>query len=320
MAILGTDICLIQRGGNLYKTTVAEIVALAGGGGSVDPLDLTDNTPGTPPANTVRLFRRNLANRNRPAFIGPSGLDSSLQAGLDANRIVYVTPTSGTTAPNMMGGTPTTQTTLSLPALTATNLWTSLLRKRFQSAATAAAPTGMRTAYGQFWRGNADGRGGFFYRARIGQNLNVNGAQQFHGLSAAVVALATSAGAVSALVNMIGMGYDTTDANTGNWFLYRNDGTGTATKLDLGANAARGVDQGFDLIMFCPPYSSGAAQSIWVEIWNLNTNIQVLAATEFTTNLPVNTVFMALKNEGNNGAVAAAMNLEISSIYVETDF
>jgi hypothetical protein len=294
--------------------------AFSGGGGNSDPLDLTATGVAAPAADTVRLFRRSLANRHMPAFVGPSGQDSTLQPSLHANRVVFINPSSGTTAPNIIGGTLTTAATMSLPALATTSLWTSMLRKRFQSSATAGNGSGMRTGYGQFWRGNANGMGGFFYRARVGQNLNVNGGQVFHGLCGSTAVLGTGAGAVGALVNMIGMGYDTTDGSGGNWQLFRNDSSGTATKVNLGANAARGTDQGFDLILFCPPYSGGAAQSIWAEVWNLNTGVQVLAPTEYTTDLPGNTNFMALKNEANNGAVASAVNVEVASVYAESDY
>lgn len=116
---------------------------------------------------------------------------------------------------------------------------------------------------------------------------------------------------------MIGMGYDTTDANTGNWFLYRNDGTGTATKVDLGSDAARSnTTHGYDMIIFCPP---GAATEIFVRITNLHTGVVVLD-TSYTTDIPAVNVGMAYKAETNNGAVAAATNIEVAKTYIETDY
>lgn len=287
-------------------------------GGITDPLDLTDDTPETPPADVIRLFRRAFAGRQFVAMIGPSGVDTTLQPGLHGNAVFMLAPASGTTAPVVWGGTLTTVATMSMPTLASTNNWTAIQRKRFQTAVTAASLTGMRTAYTQWWRGNANGRGGFFFRCQFGQQLNITGAQAFIGLCASTGALATTAGAVAALVNTIGMGYDTTDANTGNWFLYRNDATGVATKLNLGVGAARNAVDAYDLMIFCRPYST-TEQNIWVQITNIVTGAVVLAATELTTDLPVATTFLAMKAEINNGAVAAAANLEVSKLYVESD-
>jgi hypothetical protein len=283
--------------------------------------DLTAAAPAAPAANTSRLFRKALANRQLPAFVGPGGQDTAIQSALHGNAIFHVSPSSGTAAPAMIGGTLTTTGTLSLPALASTSLWASIQRKRFQTAATAAAGAGMRTAYTQWWRGNGNKRGGFFRRLRFGQHLNVNGAQAFIGFCASAAALATTAGAVSALINSFGVGYDTTDASTGNWFLYRNDGSGVATKLDLGALMARSLTaDGFDLSIFCLPHSATGPQSIWAEITRVSDGAQVLAPTEFTLDLPVNTTFLAHKAECNNGAIAAATGFEVASDYTESDF
>jgi hypothetical protein len=229
-----------------------------------------------------------------------------------------VSPASGTTAPTVWGGTLTTATTMSAQqTIASANPWLATWKKRFATSGTAGNISGMRTGYVQWFRGNAAGFGGFFFRAQIGHNINLNGSQQFHGLCASTTALAAAAGSVSALLNMIGMGYDTTDANTGNWQLFRNDGSGTATKVDLGANAARSnTTHGYDLIIYCPP---GAAPDIYVRIVNIHTGVTVLD-TSYSTDLPAVNVGMAYKSEVNNGAVASAANLEVAKVYIESDY
>jgi len=197
------------------------------------------------------------------------------------------------------------------------NPWQATWRKRFQTSTTSGNNTGCRTAYTQWFRANATGFGGFFFRAQFGQNINLNGSQCFVGLCASTGALGTGAGSVSALVNMIGVGYDTTDASSGNWQLYRNDGTGTATKVNLGAtDAARNTTHGYDLIIFCPP---GAATEIFVRIINLHTGATVLD-TSYNTDIPAVNTGMAFKAECNNGAVSSATNIEIAKVYIETDY
>lgn len=274
--------------------------------------------PAAAATDTLKLYAKKIAGRMIPKIIGPSGIDTILQVGLSGNAVFMVAPASGTTAPTAWGGTLTTAATMSVQqTIASANPWQATWRKRFATSTTAGNLSGMRTAYTQWFRGNAAGFGGFFFRAKFGQNINLNGAQCFVGLCASTGALAATAGAVSALVNMIGVGYDTTDASTGNWQLFRNDGSGTATKVDLGAtNAARNTTHGYDLVIFCPP---GAATEIFVRIVNLHTGETVLD-TSYTTDIPAVNTGMAFKAEVNNGAVAAAANLEVAKVYIETDY
>jgi hypothetical protein len=198
--------------------------------------------------------------------------------------------------------------------ITSANPWLATFKKRFQTSTATGNASGMRTAYVQWFRGSAAGYGGFFFRGQVGANINLNGGQKFFGLCASTGALA---GEPSALLNMIGMGWDAADANTGNWYLMMNDGAGVATKIDLGTGAARSnTTHGYDLIMVCPP---GASSEIFVRIVNLHTNTVILD-TSYTTDIPTANVGMAFKCEVRNGAVAAADNIECAKVYIKSDF
>lgn len=280
-------------------------------------LKLVSTTDPAAPTGGIVLYSKLHAGKHLPEFIGPSGLNTALQTGLHGNSIFMVAPASGTTAPTAWGGTLTTAATMSAPqTIASANPWLATWKKRFQTSTTAGNLSGMRTAYVRWFRGNAAGFGGFFFRCQLGMNINLNGGQKFVGLCASTGALAATAGSVAALLNMCGMGYDTTDASTGNWFFYRNDGSGTATKVDLGAtNAARTTTHGYDLIMYIPPNGS----DLFVRIVNLHSGVTVLD-TSYNTDLPAVNTGMAFKAEVNNGAVAAADNLEVAKVYIETDY
>jgi hypothetical protein len=270
------------------------------------------------PSGEIQVYARPYAGKTLPKFKGPSGVDTAIQAGFHGNSIVMIAPASGTTAPTIFGGTLTTAATMSLQqTIASANPWQATSRKRFATSGTAGNLSGMRTAYTQWFRGNAAGYGGFFFRAQFGQNINLNGAQCFVGLCANTGALASTAGAVAAQVNQLGMGYDTTDASTGNWQFYRNDGTGTSTKVDLGAtNAARNTTHGYDMIIFCAP---GVVTDISVKITNIHTGVVVLD-TSYNSDLPAVNTGLAFKAEVNNGAVASAANLEVAKVYIESDY
>ena len=272
--------------------------------------------PATPTAG-VHLFSKLNAGKHHLRYIDPAGLKISLQPALQGNSVFLVTVASGTTAPSCLGGTLTTAATMSMQqTIASANPWLATQRKRFATAATAANVSGMRTAYTQWFRGNAAGFGGFYFRGMVGQNINLNGAQLFFGLAASTAALGTGAGAVAALVNMCGIGYDTTDASTGNWFFYRNDGSGTATKVDLGATqAARNTTHGYDLHMHMQPNSG----DLYVKIDNIHTGVNILD-TVYNTDIPAVNTGMAFHADVNNGAVASAANMDVSRVYIESDY
>ena len=276
-------------------------------------LKLMTTTDPAAPTGGLALYAANFAGRLLPKIIGPTGIDTALQAGLHGNSVILISPTSGTAAPSIIGGTLSTAATMSLQFTAgSTNRWSSTQRKRFQTSTTAGNASGMRLAYAHVHRGNAAGFGGFFFRAQLGCQINLTGGQKFVGLAASTGALA---GEPSALLNMCGMGYDAVDSSAGNWQFMRNDGAGAAVKVDLGADAARGTTQGWDLIMFMRPNSD----ELFVRIVNLNTNALVLD-TSYTTDVPAANAGMNFKAEVRNGAVAAADNLEVSKVYIETDY
>lgn len=277
------------------------------------PINLPNSADPAAPVSGLLFYAKSIAGRMLPKIIGPSGIDTVLQAGLHGNSVFMLSPASGTAAPSTIGGTLTTAATLSLQFTAgSTNRWSATARKRFQTSTTAGNASGMRTAYTQWFRGNAAGFGGFFFRAQFGAQINLNGGQKFIGLCASTAALA---GDPSALLNMCGCGYDAGDSSAGNWKFMRNDGSGTATNVDLGANAARGTTQGWDLTMFLAPNGT----ELFVRIVNLNTNVVVLD-TSYTTDLPAVNAGMAFKADVRNGAVAAADNLEVAKVYIETDY
>lgn len=278
-----------------------------------DNLKLLPTDDPAVPTDGLVLYAKSIAGYVLPKVVGPSGIDTLLQVGIDGNSVFFVSPTTGTTAPLAVGGTITTAATMS-SAFTAnsTNKWSATFRKRFQTATTAANTTGMRTAYGQWFRGSAAGYGGFRFRSQFGMQINLAGGQKFVGLCALTTALA---GDPSALLNMCGVGYDAADASTGNWFFMRNDGAGVATKVDLGVGAARNTTDGYDLVMGMRPGGS----ELYVRVINLNTGATVLE-TSYTTDIPAANVAMAFKSEVRNGAVAAADNLEVAKAYIQTDY
>jgi hypothetical protein len=272
--------------------------------------------PSAPAAGGLLMYSRSVAGRVMPKVIGPAGMGTILQESFCGNKIFVVSISSGSNAPTVFGGTVTTADTRSLEqTVGSTNLWTSSIRKRFTTNTTAGNATGMRTSYGQWFRGSAAGFGGWFFRTQFGfgTGTNPNASHSFVGLCQQISVLSNEP---SLLTNMIGMGHDSTDATTGNWFLMHNNGSGTATKIDLGTNAARNTTDGYDLVIFCPP---GVTSQIFVRVVNIRTGVTVYDSS-VNTNLPAVDLAMAFKGETRTGASGAAAAIDFGIVYISSEY
>jgi len=270
--------------------------------------------PSAPAAGGLLMYSRSVAGRVMPKVIGPSGMGTTLQESFCGNKIFVVSMSSGSNEPTVFGGTITTAITRSLEqTVGSTNLWTSSTRKRFTTNTTAGNATGMRTSYGQWFRGSAAGFGGWFFRTQFGAGTNLNASHCFVGLCQQISVLSNEP---SLLTNMIGMGHDSTDATTGNWFLMHNNGSGTATKIDLGTNAARNTTDGYDLVIFCPP---GVTSQIFVRVVNIRTGVTVYDSS-VNTNLPAVDLAIAFKGETRTGAAGASAAIDFGIVYISSDY
>lgn len=307
-ANFGTDNVLIRSDGT-GKGVQSSLIGLPDGGELTLPVVAS---PATPAADNLNLFARKLAGKVMLGTEDQLGREAQLQPMLGGKSVFYCSPANSTTGPTCIGGLLSTVATIShQQTIASANPWQAARRTRFQTNTTAGNATGARTGYTQWSRGNAAGFGGFYFRGQVGMNINLNGGQKFFGLCALTTLLA---GDPSALLNMCGMGYDAGDASTGNWFFMRNDGAGVATKVDLGTNAARNTNDGYDLIMYNPPNSG----DLFVRIVNLHSGVLVLD-TSYNTDLPAVNTGMAYKCDVRNGAVAAADNIEVANVYIEGD-
>lgn len=266
--------------------------------------------PSAPTAGNLRVYSRDIAGKMLLKVKGPSGIDTPLQPALFTNNVAMMLPSTGTTI-TVWGMQNTTVGTASTPAITTSSLATSMRRVRVTSAATANAAAELRSTQPLVWRGNSSGLGGFFYAVRFSINSTTANQQLFSGLMAATGATSTSA-VPSNLVNIVGVGWDSAD---GNLQMMTNDNTGTATKVDLGANFPTNTTAAvYELIMFAPPNGS----TIGYRVTRLDTG-DVTSGT-LSSDLPQNTVVLTHHQYMNNGGTAAAAVLEVNRVYVESDY
>lgn len=266
--------------------------------------------PATPAAGELTVYAKNIGGRMMLKQVGPAGIDTPLQQHLGFNGAVFVKPNTTTTVTTL--GAPHANTgTISTPTISGGSIINATRRIQVASAATAGSAAESRISVGHVIRGSVVGAGGWYGVWRMIQNAAPAGCMAFMGFSASTAALAAVA-TPSALTDMVGIGYDSGDTN---WQFMRNDSTGTATKIDLGANfPVRTTSHFLELVMFCAP----AASEIFYRVRRLESTQE--ATGSVTTDLPTNTTPLCSRYYMTNNATASAATLQTPGHYVESDF
>lgn len=276
-------------------------------------LTLPDTPSPTVPSDGYgTIFIKKIAGRVMAAQIGPSGLDTTLQANLGGNKVaLWMPPGGSTTVPGIFGMAALTAVgTATARTVATTNLLSRMTRLGYVSAATAGSLAGAREAVAKFTTGAGPGLGGFFARYRFGISdpATVAGARMFVGLDA-LTAAPTNIDP-STKINCIGVGQIGTSNN-----LHIIRGNATAkTPIDLGADfpANTNVDA-YELNLFAPP----AGGCYW-QVRRLNTTFE---ATGFlpSTEIPIATQLLCHQLWRCNNTTALAVGLDVCGIYIETD-
>lgn len=268
--------------------------------------------PSASSAGTGKIYAKSLGGRILPKFIGPAGIDTSLQPAFFGNGIQMYSPGTSTTVQAFGGPALTAVGTVSHPTLASTNLRTQTSRWNVISAATANAAAENRSAFLRIWRGDQPGLGGFFHRTRFAIVSNTANQRSFFGFLASTSAIALTQ-EPRLLTNMIGVGNGLGETTLR---VYGNDGVGTATEVDLGANfPANDSTMVYDFTLFHAPNGNSCT---W-EVSNLTTGNKA-TGTIIDADLPASTVFLGYHAYINNGGTAAAVNFDLMRIYTETDY
>lgn len=271
--------------------------------------------PSTPAAGNLRIYAKDIAGRVMPKWIGPSGVDTPVQASFGFNRIAMMAPAgSGTncsTSLSIFGSTASgAASACSYTALASTNLKTSVRRMNYSTGTTAGTMAYQRQAATMAWRGNAAGVGGFFYTTRFGLSSLANGNRVFVGMSDSIANPTNIDPTTSTTYGKLGLAIN---ANTGNWN-FINNVSGTAPTVNgLGANFPVDTTSLYELVLFSAPNGS----SIGWRLTNLSTGNQTSGSA--STNIPATTTFMAPVFWATNNATGAAVIFETAGWYLESD-
>lgn len=271
----------------------------------------TGAQPATPAAAGLNLFARTRGGRLLPAWIGPSGLDTTVQPALFGNSTYVWLPGTGTTVAINWGcsftarnsGTSAAQAT---PARASTNAMTSMVRAQFGTGTTATGASGIQSASTVAWRGNAAGLGGFFFFARFGIETLASDMRAMVGLSANNAAMAADG---STWANTIAIVKDSADSV---WQVAARNAT-TLTKTSTGCTVTAG--QILDVWIYAPPNGS----SITIRLADAVAGTVYVDNVAFTTNIPVNTTFLYMQAHNQSVTGTTAKVLSLNRMYCEND-
>ena len=270
--------------------------------------------------DTVEIFAKRFGpsgSRVMPAAVGPSGMDYTLQPSIWRQKISrWNPPGNSTSVPGIDGfGTFTAGGTATSRNVAVTNSLTRAKRLAYVSATTAGSYGGHYLNQAQFTVGNGSNVGGFFYSCRFGISDAVIQAvaRTFVGLSSNTAAPTNVDPAT--LTNSVGIGHKENDTNL---FIYYG-GSAAQTRIDLGANFPVNLTELYDITLWSPPNANSVIYYYVERIGTSFTASGTLSGTPGTTT-PANTTLLAHRAWRNNNTAAAAVALDISSVYTETDW
>lgn len=288
---------------------------------NLTPLDLPTLSadPAHPEAGYVRMYSRSLAGRCLPEWVDNSGEHSLSQPLLARARVaLWQPPGSVTTLPGVFGMAVTTVGTATARAIADTNPLTRMKRIGYVSAATAGSLASWYVAAQQYTIGGGSNWGGFTLLVRYGASdaASVSGARMFIGMRN--IAAAPTNVEPSTITYCIGLAKLSTSDNL--HIVY--GGSAAQTPIDLGVNfpANTGTYPGYELILYS---RSSSSTTVYYRVERLGSGYiaeGTLTAATVGLQLPGTTTWLAPNFFRTNNATALAVGLDISSVYLETEY
>lgn len=318
--------------GNSGQVQFNQAGALAGaanveiGGGDLQVV-YDPATPVTPPAGRVKLFAKQFASRVMFAAVGPSGFDYAMQPAIWRQKLArWNAPGNSTTVPGVDGmNAPTAVGTASSRSVATTTPFTRARRLGYVTGATAGALCGHYLTAAQWTTGNGSDLGGFFYSCRFGVSDSaasvLSGARMFVGMSSSIAA-PTNVEPTS-ITNCVGLAQISTDG-TQLYIVYGGSAAQTATPLGVnfppvtGAGSQAGVL--YELTLFAPPGQAGVVHYYVERIGTSFVATGTLSPVSQGVQTPAASTLLAPRAWRSNNAQALVAGIDISSLYIETDW
>ncbi len=306
--------------GSFFEFESASSTLFIQGGNAEIQMSTIGTEPPSPPSGNLLIYTKAIAGRQMLKIKGPSGLDTPLQPIIAQNKVCLWNASYGTaTLPGLWGfPLPSTAGTATLRNPATTNILTRLKRIAYVSASGVTSQmASWRVSPAAFvLGGDASSFGGFntIIRFGISDGVLVSVARMFVGMSSNTGA-ATNVDP-GTLTNSIGVGHTTSDTNL---YIYYG-GSAAQTRINLGASFPVAIDAAYELALFAPPNLNN---TVYYRVLNLGTSVEssgTLTAATPGTQLPANTTLLTPQIWRTNNSSTSAVAIDISSIYIETDY
>jgi hypothetical protein len=275
-------------------------------------LILTATTkPSIPSASQVAIWAQDIGDRILPCVVDGQGLTNNLQLCVGRTKIGTWSwmgnATTATIGPGI--ATPQTNGTATTVNVATTSALAATRRLQYLSAATNPSSASIRHNALQFFLGNATDRGGFMMVMRFGPS-DAASRGTVPSMFCGMIGVTTLLTAIdTTLTNLVGV---CQLAGSTNMQIIHNDGTGTATTIDLGTDFPCNLNtELYEVTLACPPN----ATTIGYQVKRFGTAFE--ANGTISTNLPSNTQLLTPQlTRINNAANTVAM--DYSSVYIES--
>jgi hypothetical protein len=278
-------------------------------------------SPGVPLAGFLRQYAGKFAGRGFPTSIAFSPDDIPIpmpsQPAIFRSSIGLVEAIGNGTANSSYGNfVLAAQGTATAAVVALTTRQTMMKRTEYLvTTPSTSAIAGFRENNNKYFIGASGTQGGFYFVTRWGPATGVATAtnRSFIGMTTAT-ANATDV-QPSSLLNMMGIGWDAADTNMQ---FMKNDGSGTATKVDLGASfPVPTVDRtkAYDVTIFCPPHGP----QVFYELRDLDTEAVVSGASG-STDLPAVTTLLSPRGWISVGGTSSVIGFALAKLYIDALF
>jgi hypothetical protein len=241
------------------------------------------NTDATNPANIIQTSSYRFVTDAEKAIWNATNFIPDMKGNETFRGVNY--SNNSTTEVTSGGITMATTGSTIARSVSSTNYATKQIRKGFYgSTVSAGRYTGTRGSALLFYIG-----GGFKYTCDvyISDTAYGSGCRQFYGMAGQTTDLAyTDTVLVSSLINCFGVGSDSADTNLQ---IFHNDGTGTCTKIDLGANfpANRTAGSALTTVYSIELFNAPNTTSVLYRVTNKETG--AIAQETLSSDLPLGT-------------------------------
>ncbi len=267
------------------------------------------SSPATPAANRVLIVSKDRANRSVLQALDEKGLLFPLGAAAFSPDRTWgaarVSP--GGAAPTNLGLSFTGFGTGAAATIAGTSQFTKIPRVTYTSAASANTAAGVRSGAVFVARDV-----GFLLRMRFGISGTLGTTPNgFWGLQSGTAQL-TGTSAPSSFTQSLYAGFDSGQTTLR---IGHNDGTGTATNIDLGANfpVNTSATDIYDVAFYCTSDTSQLFYSV------IRVNTGDTATGTITTDMPTASTYLAAHMQINPGATAEAVQYSFFGAYFESD-